>query len=218
MDQNTNNLFHEFSCDSRCLYLQFEGRCEEWPREELGRKALQKKLEIFLKTFAAVKGPQQLFKHRTLLQMFVSFLSNPDSKLANLALSCVLRFKLPYLTPYAEHVQPMLQKEGLREALTKFDLSEESDMVDISHRLDLIPIVTRILFGRFLSRGNGAKSSKDSPVRFIMQRKISANIHNSLTETIPLLSFKRRRLGGQQSCLSSRALVTGTVKATTSYI
>jgi len=159
-------IFHSDDPDSRELNLVEilgEFRCEEWPREELGRKALQKKLEIFLKTFAAVKGPQQLFKHRTLLQMFVSFLSNPDSKLANLALSCVLRYKLPYLTPYAEHVQPMLQKEGLREALTKFDLSEESELVDISHRLDLIPIVTRILFGRFLSRGNGAKSSKDPP-------------------------------------------------------
>ena len=124
---------------------------------------MQKKLESFLRMFAAVKGPQQLFKHKLLLQLSIAFLSNPDAKIANLAFSCVLRFKLPYLLPYAEYVQPMLKKEGLREALTKFDLSENSEIVDISHRLDLIPIVTRILFGRFSARGNGAKSSKDSP-------------------------------------------------------
>lgn len=135
-----------------------------WLKEELGRKSMQKKLESFLRVFAAVKGPQQLFKHKVLLQIFVSFLANPDARLSNLAFSCVLRFKLPYLSPYVDHVQPMLKREGLREALTKFDLSEDSEIVDAEHRLLLLPIVIRILFGRFSARGNGAKkSSKDSP-------------------------------------------------------
>ena len=130
----------------------------------MGRKALQKKLESFLRVFAAVKGPQQLFKHKILLQIFVCFLANPDAKLSNLAFACVLRFKLPYLTPYIEYVQPMLKREGLREAITKFDLSKDGEIVDTEHRLLLLPIVTRILFGRFSSRGNGAnKSAKDSP-------------------------------------------------------
>lgn len=154
----------------------------------MGKKALQKKLESFLKMFAAVKGPQQLFKHKKLLQMFLAFLSNPDAKLANLALSCVIRYKLPYLIPYSEHIQPMLKKEGLREALTKFDLSEGSELVDISHRLDLIPIVTRILFGRLLSRGNGAKSSKDSPVSFNKFRKRPTFIIDSLKQFLSSLS------------------------------
>lgn len=113
--------------------------------------------------FAAVKGPQQLFSHKILLQLFIAFLSNPDAKLANLAFACVSRFKLPYLVPYAEYIRPMLKKEGLREALTKFDLSIDSETVDSEHRLPLMPIVTRILFGRLAARGNGAKSSKDSP-------------------------------------------------------
>jgi hypothetical protein len=125
---------------------------------------MQKKLESFLKAFAAVKGPQQLYKHKILLQIFVSFLGNPDARLSNLAFSCVLRFKLPYLTPYVDHVQPMLKRDGLREALTKFDLSRDGEIVDAEHRLLLLPIVIRILFGRFSARGNGAnKSAKDSP-------------------------------------------------------
>lgn len=125
---------------------------------------MQKKIESFLKLFAAVKGPQQLYKHKVLLQVFVSFLGNPDARLSNLAFQCVLRFKLPYLMPYVDHVQPMLKREGLREALTKFDLSRNGEIVDTEHRLLLLPIVIRILFGRFSARGNGAnKSAKDSP-------------------------------------------------------
>lgn len=136
----------------------------KWLKEELSRKALQKKLESFLSVFAAVKGPHQLFKHKVLLQIFVSFLANPDGRISNLAFSCVLRFKLPYLSPYVDYVQPMLKREGLREALTKFDLSEDSEIVDAEHRLLLLPIVIRILFGRFSARGNGVKkSAKDSP-------------------------------------------------------
>lgn len=157
-------VFHDDDPDLR--EIDFAGLVEShtpWPKEILGRKSLQKKLEIFLNMFAAVKGPQQLFKHKVLLQICVSFLGNPDPKLSNLAFACVLRFKLPYLTPYADYVQPMLKREGLREALTKFDLSEDSEVVDAEHRLLLLPIVTRILFGRFSSRGNGTKSSKDSP-------------------------------------------------------
>lgn len=138
--------------------------CTTWRKDELGRKALQKKLESFLKMFAAVKGPQQLFKHKILLQIFVSLLANPDARLSNLAFACVSRFKLPYLTPYVDYIHPMLKREGLREGITKFDLSRESEIVDAEHRLLLVPIVTRILFGRFSSRGGGTnKSSKDSP-------------------------------------------------------
>ena len=90
-------------------------------------------------------------------------LGNADHRLSNLSFACVLRYKLPHLAPYVQYIQPMLKKEGLREALTKFDLSVDSEMVDTDHRLQLVPIVTRILFGRFSSRGNGSKKSTDSP-------------------------------------------------------
>lgn len=124
---------------------------------------VQTKFECFLKMFAAVKGPQQLLKHQMLLKMFIGFLSNSDPKTANLAFMCVGKFKLPYLVPYMDAVQPMLKKDGLRESLAKFDLSVDSDSVDAEHRLLLIPIITRILFGRLSSRSAGTKSSKDSP-------------------------------------------------------
>ncbi|KAL7543114.1 hypothetical protein ACHAXR_013072, partial [Thalassiosira sp. AJA248-18] len=157
-------MFHQDDPDLREInFTDIVESHTAWPKQVLGRKSLQKKLDGFLKMFAAVKGPQQLFKHKILLQIFVSFLANPDAQLSNLAFACVLRFKLPYLSPYVEYVQPMLKREGLREALTKFDLSQDSEIVDTEHRFLLVPIVTRILFGRFSSRGNGSKSSKDSP-------------------------------------------------------
>eukprot|EP00804_Cyclotella_cryptica_P001375 CCRYP_014133-RA/>CCRYP_014133-RA protein AED:0.02 eAED:0.02 QI:68/1/1/1/1/1/6/174/3100 len=139
-----------------------DSRCT-WSHHELGRKSVQTKFECFLKMFAAVKGPQQLFKHHQLLRMFIGFLSNADTKVANLAFLCVQTYKPSYLVPYIDFVKQMLKKDELRDALAKFDLSVNSDSVDPEHRLSLIPIVTRILFGRLASRGSGSKSSRDSP-------------------------------------------------------
>ena len=156
-------VFHNDDQDSREIEFPQLAHISEWSRKELGHKMIHRKLESFLKMFAAVKGPQQLVCHKTLLQLFVAFLSNQDTKLANLAFACVLRFKLPYLVPYVEHIRPMLKKDGLREALTKFNMSADSEIVISEHRLPLMPIVTRILFGRLAARGNGSKSSKDSP-------------------------------------------------------
>jgi hypothetical protein len=157
-------VFHSDDPDMREVNLsQIVDSNVKWNRWELGRRSLHQKLECFLKMFAAVKGPTQLYKHQVLLQMFIGFLSNPDPKLANLSFMCVQKYKLPYLMPYTDSVQSMLKKDELRDALAKFDLAVDSDSVDEEHRLLLIPIVTRILFGRLSSRGTKSKSARDSP-------------------------------------------------------
>ena len=113
--------------------------------------------------FAAINGPQQLFKHKLLFDYFLVTLSNPDEGIAQLALKCLLKFKPDYALPYAEYLSNLLKKREFRDTLTKFDLSKREGTVDSQHRHELIPIIVRILFGRFSSRGSGTKSSKDSP-------------------------------------------------------
>jgi U3 small nucleolar RNA-associated protein 20 len=124
---------------------------------------LQKKVVAFLKMFAEVKGMQQLYKHKLLQVIFVSFLSNPDTLIVQLSLHCIIGFKLPYVTPHVHQLKGILSKHQMREILTKFNLSRENGDVDIQHRTELFPIVIRILFGRLSARGSGGKSSKDSP-------------------------------------------------------
>lgn len=130
----------------------------------MGRKILQKKLTSFLKVFAGVKGMQHLHKHRLLFVIFVSFLSNPDVDIAQMALKCLINYRVSYITPYKDQLMGMMTKGLLRETLTKFDLSHSDGTVDKRDRDDLFPLVIRILFGRLSARGGaGSKSSKDSP-------------------------------------------------------
>lgn len=124
---------------------------------------LQKKLTSFFSMFKEVTGMQQLYKHKVLYVIFVSFLSNPDINIAQMALSCISKYKLQHVTPYKEHLQGMLSRSQMRDTLTKFKLSREDGTVDSDHRELLIPIIIRMLYGRLSARGAGTKSSKDSP-------------------------------------------------------
>jgi len=74
---------------------------------------LHRKLSSFLKTFAAVNGMPQLYRHTLLLSIFTSLLSNPDVSLAQLSLACVIKFKLPHVTPYAPSLRVLLERSEL---------------------------------------------------------------------------------------------------------
>lgn len=135
----------------------------KYDRETLGRNNMKKKLTSFLKMFSQVSGMQQLYKNNLLFIIFQSLLSDPDHLIAQLSLSCIFKYKLPHLLPYKEQLKGMLNKSQLREILTKFNVSINGGGIDSQHRGFLLPIITRILFGRLIARGGGSKSTKDSP-------------------------------------------------------
>ena len=130
----------------------------------LNGRQVQQRLLCIVKAFAAVNGPQQLFKHTLLLSIFLSFLGSQDNNLSQAALSFVLKYKLPYLVQYNDTLKKFYEKGMLRDAMMQLSSDAEKGNVSPDHRPGLIPVIARILFGRLSSRGGGgSKSSKDSP-------------------------------------------------------
>ncbi len=129
----------------------------------MGRGVLDKRLVAFLKVFGTVNGPQQLYKHRLLLSIFTCFVANQDPAIAKAALSCILKFKQPFVTPYADNLKSMLKKGELRDTMLNFDISKDAKVIDPEHREALIALITRILFGRLSARAAISKSSKETP-------------------------------------------------------
>ena len=129
----------------------------------LDSRAVQRRLVCMLKAFSSVNGPQQLFKHKFLLSVFVSLVGHQDTPTSQTALSCVLRFKLPYLIPLSDTLNNFYEKGKLRDTLMQVKSIDDSGTLDEEHRRGLLPIISRILFGRFSARAIGKKSSKDSP-------------------------------------------------------
>ena len=97
------------------------------------------------------------------MSIFNSFVSHREAAVAQAALSCVLKFKQPYVLPYADQLKGMLKKGELRDTMLHFNMSEEAGIIDPEHRASLIPLVTRILFGRLSARVSISKSSKETP-------------------------------------------------------
>ena len=142
------------------------------------RSDLQKRLTSFLQVFAAVNGPKQLYKHTVLLSIFQSLLSHQEAFVAKLALECVVKFKLPHVTPYSDQLRRFLKKGELREAMLNFNIRKDAEIIHVDHREGLLPLVCRILFGRISSRASEGRSAKDTPAA----RRASVLSYLSLVE------------------------------------
>lgn len=121
---------------------------------------IQARLLCMLKAFGVVKGPRQLYKSEILKAIFTAFLSHSDFNIAQLALNCLIKYKLSHITPHVDHMRAMFKRFELRETLLKF---ETSAGIEKENRKSLMPILSRILFGRLSARALGNNSSRDSP-------------------------------------------------------
>lgn len=139
-------------------------RISAWTKELMNRKILQNRLLAFLKAFAAVKGSQQLYQRSVLLSVFYVNLSHQDATIAGTSLTCLVNFRLPYVSHYTEKLHHLLRKGGLRDALLDFNLSRESETFHKEHRQHLLPVIQRILFGRLSTSSMRGIKSKDSPM------------------------------------------------------
>ena len=135
----------------------------DWTKDQLTSKTIQKKLISFLSMFRELKGLIHLYQSDLLLFIFISFLSNPDMAIAKLSFDCIMKFKLPYVCPYADSLKLMLTKGELRETLTKINAySTTDDFVDSSHRQHFFPVIIRLLFGRLIARGSNSRSKSSN--------------------------------------------------------
>jgi len=141
-------------CSSFCYIINY--------RESGGRRNVQRRLISILKAFAAVNGPQQMIKHGLLRSIFTSLLANPDAVVSQLAFVSLLRFKSQSIVPYSSTIEKLFLKGKLRESLLDLKGLVDSDSILDGHRKELVPVLSRILFGRLSAKSIG-KSSKDSP-------------------------------------------------------
>ncbi|KAL7571719.1 hypothetical protein ACA910_002819 [Epithemia clementina (nom. ined.)] len=120
-----------------------------------------RQLLAILKAFAVVKGPEQLVSHRKLNQIFLALLGHGEKEIVKTAIECLLRFKPDFIVPYVDRLK-VLASDKLREAMLGLKESAHTGKISTSHRIKLVPVLARILYGRMSSK-SGARTSKDSP-------------------------------------------------------
>ncbi|XP_054655986.1 small subunit processome component 20 homolog [Dunckerocampus dactyliophorus] len=147
-----------------------QGEEEEGNNEEEGkqqrkappRRAAAKQLIVHLSVFAKFTNPRSLYMESSLRELYNQLLCHQDQQIQRVALECVLTYKDPNIVPYKENLGRLLDDKHFKEEIVHFNISEETGVVDASHRAGLVPLLMRILFGRLRSKGGSRFQGKAS--------------------------------------------------------
>jgi hypothetical protein len=130
---------------------------------------LKKRLVMFLEVFAAVTSPKQLYLHKILYRLYGVILSKPDTVVAKLALNCILSYNDNDIIAYKDSLKNLLDDKKFRDELLLLNPSlsfvvEDTDAkknIELKHRDKVVPLVLRIVYGRFVSHGKSGRKAKE---------------------------------------------------------
>ncbi|XP_044199894.1 small subunit processome component 20 homolog [Thunnus albacares] len=152
------------------MAVEEEEEKEEEEAEEGGRqqrkapprRAAAKQLIAHLKVFAKFTNPRSLYLESSLSELYNQLLCHQDHQIQRVALECVLTYKDSNIVPYKENLERLLDDKHFKEEIVHFNISEETGVIDASHRARLIPLLMRILFGRLRTKAGSKFQGKAS--------------------------------------------------------
>ncbi|KAI9139232.1 armadillo-type protein [Paraphysoderma sedebokerense] len=124
-------------------------------------KIIRRKLVGFLQLFVKFSHPQQIYKADILRSVYLHFLAKGDPELQQLALDCILAWKLPHLVPYESNLRNLVSEEHFREEISMITLDvqdmfygdqSQGTSFDKKNRAMVMPLILRILYGKMLVR------------------------------------------------------------------
>uniref|UniRef100_A0A8C0AVP8 UTP20 small subunit processome component n=1 Tax=Buteo japonicus TaxID=224669 RepID=A0A8C0AVP8_9AVES len=126
------------------------------------RRAAAKQLIAHLQVFSKFSNPRALYLEQKLNALYTQLLSHQDQSVQRIALDCIMTYKHPHLLPYRENLQRLLEDKSFKEEIVHFSISEETAVVKMEHRPDLIPVLMRILYGRMRNKTGSKTQGKSS--------------------------------------------------------
>ena len=118
----------------------------------LSTRQRQARTANWLELLAKFVNPKAAFRSDELHQHYERILSKGDVKLQGLAVSCLMTFKSPSLTPYADNLRNLLEDSKFRDELAHFALGQDSEAINETHRAEIIPVTIRLLYGLLTTR------------------------------------------------------------------
>ncbi|XP_065514435.1 small subunit processome component 20 homolog isoform X1 [Caloenas nicobarica] len=126
------------------------------------RRAAAKQLIAHLQVFSKFSNPRALYLEHKLYALYTQLLSHQDQNVQRIALDCIMTYKHPHLLPYRENLQRLLEDKSFKEEIVHFSISEETAVVKMEHRPDLIPVLMRVLYGRMRNKTGSKTQGKSS--------------------------------------------------------
>jgi len=160
--------------------------------ESKDTQLVHRRLVSILKALSAINGPQQLYKHEPLRRVIFVLSGNADTAIAQLAFSCLLKYKPKHVLPYAQPIQDLFDKKQFQDALLQFRTLQEKGKILEDDRQDLFATLSRVLFGRFVTRDSVGGGRMDSSARRTAIASMLASVYKSNDEIESFLGLVTR--------------------------
>ena len=117
-------------------------------------------------------NPSVLFRATEVYDALLGLLTNGDLEIQRSALRAIFTWKNPSIRPYEENLLNLLDEARFKDELTI--LLQGETQIQFQHRLDLMPVLLRVLYGRTISK-KGAASGRQGmhATRLIVLRTLS---------------------------------------------
>ena len=140
--------------------------------EKESARQLKGTLACFLGLFAKFRDPKSLYQQQELRALYLDFLKSKSAKIQLAAFRCLLTYKHSYLLSYREHLESLIDEKSFRNELVLFSIDDTNSVIEDEHRVDLMPLLMRILFGKMksgrdISRRKHGEAVKTSILAFI---------------------------------------------------
>eukprot|EP00268_Persea_americana_P031222 TRINITY_DN30328_c0_g1_i1.p1 TRINITY_DN30328_c0_g1~~TRINITY_DN30328_c0_g1_i1.p1 ORF type:complete len:2757 (-),score=438.74 TRINITY_DN30328_c0_g1_i1:344-7405(-) len=108
-------------------------------------------LKEWLNLLKLMRNPRSLYQSQAVKEVLANRLledTDPDVQLK--ALDCLLNWRDEFLIPYSQHLKTLIASKSLREELTTWTLSKDSNQIQEEHRGYLVPVVIRLLMPKVI--------------------------------------------------------------------
>ncbi|XP_022111823.1 small subunit processome component 20 homolog [Acanthaster planci] len=158
-------------------------------KQNKAKGSVSRALVTHLQLFSRFKDPKSMYKEPQLRKLYFDLLSNNFPDIQKVVLSCLMTYNHPYLTPYRDSLDALMEDNKFRETLVQFSIDETTGVVAANHREGLLPILLRLLYGKMMSKtGPGTQGKSGGAVRrSTILRFIAGSSSNELSVFLDLV-------------------------------
>ncbi|KAI6693975.1 hypothetical protein NL676_021685, partial [Syzygium grande] len=103
-------------------------------------------LKEWLNLLKSMRNPKSFYWSQFLKEVLQNrLLDDNDPEIQMKVLECLLTWKDEFLLPYEQNLRNLIDSKSLREELTTWSLSKDSNLIEYGHRAYIVPLVIRIL-------------------------------------------------------------------------
>ncbi|XP_064627386.1 small subunit processome component 20 homolog [Lineus longissimus] len=138
---------------------------EENVTAKRSRRQIARSFLVLLKLFSKFKGPKSLHMEPKLRELYHEMLCHRDGEIQKVAFDCVMTYNNKSIVPYKEHFEKLLDDKHFKNEIVLFNIDSEASVVQRDHRVEVLPVLMRLLFGKMLGKAGRNTAGKDQSTK-----------------------------------------------------